>query len=107
MDREAYLKAQAAGSPSDPFWSHALGVYFLGQGRYIEAEAAFREALIRDPRYCASYYQLGLTLEAQGRMEEAIACFREGERLAADQRDLILLRDFRAKLSFYLGLDEV
>ncbi len=106
MDREVYLREQAAAAPTDPFWPHALGVYLAGQGRYPEAEWAFQEALRRAPRYYPTYYQLGLILEAQGRTAEAISVFREGERLAADQRDLQLLRDFRSKLSLYLGLDE-
>jgi tetratricopeptide (TPR) repeat protein len=91
--------------PEDPFWAHALGVLLLGQQRYTEAEGAFREALSRDPHYVATYYQLGLLSEAKGDIEAAIGIFREGEKLAADKRELRLLRDFRAKLTLYLGID--
>jgi len=107
MDREAYLRSQVEAHPADPFWPHTLGVWLMGQGRWEEAEKAFQEALRRNPTYAAAYYQLGLLYEQRGQTDEAISTFREGEKLAADQRDLHLLRDFRAKLSLYLGIDEL
>ncbi|MCX7607223.1 MAG: tetratricopeptide repeat protein [Bacteroidia bacterium] len=106
MDREAELRERVAASPEDPFWPHALGIQLMGTGRWEEAEAAFREALRRDPAHRATYYQLGLLYERMGREVDAITAFREGLHLAEDARDLPLLRDFRAKLAFYLGLDE-
>ncbi|MCS7161893.1 MAG: tetratricopeptide repeat protein [Bacteroidia bacterium] len=106
MEREKELREKAAAYPEDPFWPHALGVFLLGQARWEEAEAAFREALRRDPQHAATYYQLGLLLEQTGRESAAIQTFREGMHLAEEARDLPLIRDFRAKLTFYLGLDE-
>lgn len=79
----------------------------MGQGRIEEAEVAFLEALRRSPNHTATYYQLGLLYESQGNTDKAISTFREGEKLAAEQRDLRLLKDFRAKLSIYLGRDNV
>ncbi len=105
MDREAELRARAAEDSEDPFWPHALGVHLLGAERWAEAEAAFQEALRRNPRYHATYYQLGLLYERTGRESEAIQAFREGLRLAEDARDLPLIRDFRARLAVYLGYD--
>jgi len=49
MDREAYLRGQVEAYPEDPFWPHTLGVWLMGQGRLTEAEAAFQEALRRNP----------------------------------------------------------
>ncbi|MCX7980310.1 MAG: tetratricopeptide repeat protein [Bacteroidia bacterium] len=106
MDREKELRERVETFPEDPFWPHALGVFFLGQKRYREAEEAFKETLRRDPKYHPTYYQLGLLYEQTGREPEAIAAFREGMHLAEDARDLTLLRDFRSKLTLYLGLDE-
>jgi tetratricopeptide (TPR) repeat protein len=106
MDREAYLREQMEAYPEDPFWPHTLGVWLMGQGRLTEAEAAFQEALRRSPTHAATYYQMGLLYEMQGQTDKALSAFREGEKLAADQRDLRLLKDFRAKLSLYLGIDE-
>ncbi|MDW8236645.1 MAG: tetratricopeptide repeat protein [Bacteroidia bacterium] len=106
MSREEELRTRVELYPEDPFWPHTLGVYLLGQGRLAEAETAFLEALRRDPKYHATFYQLGLLYEQLGKEAEAIRYFREGEHLAEDARDLKLLHDFRRKLQLYLGLDE-
>ena len=107
VEREEYLRSQVLNHPEDPFWPHTLGVWLMGQGRIEEAEVAFLEALRRSPNHTATYYQLGLLYESQGNTDKAISTFREGEKLAAEQRDLRLLKDFRAKLSIYLGIDNV
>ncbi|MCL6528480.1 MAG: tetratricopeptide repeat protein [Thermaceae bacterium] len=106
MNRIEELQAKVEAYPDDPFWPHVLGVQLMGVGRWAEAETAFQEALRRNPRHHPTYYQLGLLYEATGRENDAITAFREGARIAADVRDLALLKDFRAKLRIYLGLDE-
>lgn len=106
MGREEYLRSQVHNHPEDPFWPHTLGVWLMGQGRLEEAETAFLEALQRNSHYAATYYQLGLLYEAQGNIDRALSAFREGEKIAAEQRDLRLLKDFRSKLNIYLGIDE-
>lgn len=106
VSRLEELQAKVTAYPEDPFWPHVLGMQLMGMGRWAEAEAAFQEALRRDPRHHPTYYQLGLLYEATGRESDAITAFREGARIAADVRDLALLKDFRAKLRLYLGLDE-
>nr|BAL57454.1 tetratricopeptide repeat domain protein [uncultured Bacteroidetes bacterium] len=100
------LQQRVEAFPEDPFWPHALGLELMSQERWEEAEAAFREALRRDPRHHPTHYQLGILYEKLGREAEAIAILREGMHLAEDARDLALLRDFRSKLVLYLGLDE-
>lgn len=105
MEREAELRARVAEYPEEPFWPHALGVHLLGAERWAEAEAAFEEALRRNPNYHASYYQLGLLYERMGKEAEAIQAFRTGLKLAEEARDLPLIRDFRARLALYLGYD--
>ncbi|MCS6896107.1 MAG: tetratricopeptide repeat protein [Bacteroidia bacterium] len=107
MNKEAELRARMEADQKDPFWAHTLGVYLMGQGRWTEAEAAFQEALRRSPEHFATHYQLGLLYEKVGRDAEAIEQFREGHRLAMEARDTRLIQDFRAKLNFYLGIDEV
>lgn len=106
MDKESELRARMQVEETDPFWAHTLGLFLMGQQRWEEAERAFQEALRRDPGHYATYYQLGILYENAGREADAIEAFREGHRLAMEARDLRLLRDFRAKLSLYLGIDE-
>jgi len=49
---------------------------FFERGRYPEAEAELRKALSVDPERGEWQFNLGLTLEAAGRDNEAIECFR-------------------------------
>jgi serine/threonine-protein kinase len=51
------------------------------QGRFKEAEAAYREAICFLPEYPAAHVNLGVTLGAQGRFGEAEAAYREALRL--------------------------
>ncbi|MCS7298014.1 MAG: tetratricopeptide repeat protein [Bacteroidia bacterium] len=107
MDKkEAELRLWMEREATDPFWPHALGVYLMGVGRWREAEAAFQEAIRRSPTHYSSLYQLGVVYEHLGCEAEALSAFREGHRLAMEARDMQLMRDFRAKLSTYLGMDE-
>ncbi len=52
-----------------------------GSQQYVEAEAAYREALRLDPRYVHAHGGLGSALHAQGRYSEAEAAYREALRL--------------------------
>jgi Flp pilus assembly protein TadD len=54
------------------------------QGRFKEAEAAYREAVCFLPDNPTVHVNLGVTLGAQGRFEEAEAAYREALRLDTD-----------------------
>ena len=56
------------------------------QGRYPNAEAAYRLALAQAPEDGDIHLQLGHVLKLTGRIEEAIAAFRDAERLLPDSR---------------------
>ncbi len=65
--------------PEDVRINHALGLSRLRRGLLVEAEDCFRAAIRRltrlnlNPRDGEVFYSLGLTLQFQGRMEEAYA----------------------------------
>jgi tetratricopeptide (TPR) repeat protein len=52
------------------------GMYHFLYGAYAEAEAAFRRSLKVFPQYPEPSYYLGMAMKAQGRSNEALACFR-------------------------------
>ena len=78
-DREkaAELLAHLMESPEDDqtlmLAANALNLF--GQGRFAEAEATYRSALERKPRYADLRNQLGVTLFAQNRDAEALQEF--------------------------------
>jgi tetratricopeptide (TPR) repeat protein len=54
-----------------------LGFALLRNGRAAEAERALREGLTFHPRYPDLWYALGLVLERQGRLQEAVAAHEQ------------------------------
>ena len=56
-------------------------------GRYVEAEAAFRTATRIDPTYAQAWYSFGDLLDDQGRTDTAIECLRKALRMAPDYAD--------------------
>lgn len=65
---------QQKGSARDEY---ELGSKLIGQGRYAEAEAAFRRTIDLEPRAVGAYQGLGIALGAQRKFAEAEAAFRK------------------------------
>jgi Flp pilus assembly protein TadD len=69
LEDSAELVAAHPHARAAYWFNHA---YMLEQdGRTIDAERAFREALVLDPKLDRAWYGLGLSLIRQGRFEEA------------------------------------
>ena len=48
------------------------GIFLLGSGQSVEAQAAFEAALAADPSLAEAHYHLGTILVGQGKVPEAI-----------------------------------
>lgn len=59
-----------------------LGTTLYIQGRYVEAEGAYREFLRLAPESAIAYHNLASALRQQGRLQEAEAAYREARRLS-------------------------
>jgi len=74
---EPYWEEALRRDPGDIRVNTALGINYYKKARYAEAEKLFRKALERDtdryttPKDAEPIYYLGLTLKAQGRLDEA------------------------------------
>ncbi len=79
IDPEAYWEEALRRDPGDARVNTALGITYYKKARFAEAEKLFRTALARltdrytTPKDAESEYYLGLTLKAQGRLDEAYA----------------------------------
>lgn len=77
LDSESYWKEGLRRDPGDVRINTALGIRDFKEARYEEAEQLFRKALERltarytTPEDAKPLYYLGLSLKAQGRMDEA------------------------------------
>ncbi len=61
----------------EPFAFFLLGESLLAQGQAVPAEAAFREALRRDPASASGLVMLGRSVAEQGRLEEAVRALEQ------------------------------
>ncbi len=54
-----------------------LGIVYANTDRPVEAEAAFREAIARNPANAEAWNQLGILLRKDGRFRDADAAYRQ------------------------------
>jgi tetratricopeptide (TPR) repeat protein len=78
---EAYWEEAVRRDPEDARCNNAMGLLHLRRGSFAKAEQYFRTAIARltrrNPNPCDGepFYNLGLTLKYQGRLDEAYAAF--------------------------------
>ena len=63
---------QPPGDPSLALLNHSLGDSLQTQGRYVDARAAYLEALRLNSERAATRLQIGLSLKQEGRLDEAL-----------------------------------
>jgi Tfp pilus assembly protein PilF len=98
MDRAGQLRGFIERSPDEPFPRYALALELKGEGDVEGAARELEELLRRNSSYLAAYLQLGLLLQALGRMEEARDVFRRGQVLAQQKGDTHTLSELTQAL---------
>ncbi|MCK4412031.1 MAG: tetratricopeptide repeat protein [Candidatus Eisenbacteria sp.] len=79
--------AEVALRPDDPDAHNRLGSAYYAIGAFDRAVAAFRRAVVLDPRDVAGLVNIGVVLNEQGNAAEALEHFRRA--LAVDPQDVI------------------
>ncbi len=69
-------RSLAADADNEDAW-YSLGRVHMEQGNFVEAERDFRRALALNSGDAKAHNNLGLSLEAQNRTDEALAAYRE------------------------------
>lgn len=64
--------------PNDTFSRYALGMEYIGGGRYDEGIRELRTLVESQPDYVPAYYQLGQACERVGKTGEARAAYEQG-----------------------------
>ena len=88
----------AAQAPGNVMVRYSLGREYLKAKRYAEAEREFRKAIDLKPDYSAAYRELGKSLAALLRMDEARKVYRQGIDVACDKGDLQTKREIEVFL---------
>lgn len=105
MTRIEQLKKFIDQDPSDSFALYALGLEYVNNGNYTEAENCFRHLLFHHPAYIGTYFQFGKLLQALRREDEAKTIFEKGMEVTR-QTDLKTYSELQNALTnMELGLD--
>jgi len=69
------------------FLNYALGLEYLSEKNFTQAEQQFRKTIFLDENYLGAHYQLGKTLEHLARVHEALEAFNDGLNKAKQQKN--------------------
>ncbi len=78
--------------PGSPLYRLNLGGVYKELGRYAEAEACYREALVLKPDYVEAYLNLGLTQAARGEYAKALTNYQQALDIDANNHQAWLSR---------------
>jgi len=82
-----WLERAVNSAPDKAEYATHLAIAHQKNGENLHAEHLLRQVLQSDPTNSIAWLNLGITLHARHRLEEALACFRRAEALApADPR---------------------
>ena len=81
----AHLKEAVRLNPNFAAAYHQLGILFVDEGQFGEAEMNFRRAITHEPKLAAAHMNLGSVLFAQGKLEEALDFLAMRPRLNSKQ----------------------
>lgn len=98
MERIVQLEKLLEAEPDDPFCLYSLAQEYVKREEYGRAVMYYDRTIAADPHYHYAYFHKAKALEADGRVDEAVAALTEGiaRARAADDRHAF------AELSGYL-----
>ncbi len=72
---------EAKGNEAEAFRNNTLGVAYMNQQKFAEAQKYFEKALAADPKFAIARLNLGIALLSQQKLEPARAALEEAARL--------------------------
>jgi Tfp pilus assembly protein PilF len=78
---QAAPKVEANGNEAEAFRNNTLGVAYMNQQKFAEAQKYFEKALAADPKFGIARLNLGIALLSQQKLEPARAALEEAVRL--------------------------
>lgn len=87
-DRIRRLASYVRQNPDDSFSKFALALELLKNNEVEKTLLLFESIRKKDPDYIGIYYHLGKLYERIGRVDEALACFRDGVKRAENRNEM-------------------
>ncbi len=78
---QAAPKAETKSNEAEAFRNNTLGVAYMNQQKFAEAQKYFEKALAADPKFAIARLNLGISLLSQQKLEAARAALEEATRL--------------------------
>src|SRR5258708_33035916 len=78
---QATQRAETKGNTGEAFRYNTLGVAYMNQQKFAEAQKYFEKALAADPKFAIARLNLGIALLSQQKLEPARAALEEAARL--------------------------
>src|ERR1700756_256917 len=83
-ETQASPGAEAKGNEGEAFRNNTLGVAYMNQQKFAEAQKYFEKALAADPNFAIARINLGISLLSQQKLEPARAALVETVRQGTD-----------------------
>src|SRR5260370_27399559 len=80
-ETQASPRAEAKGNEAEAFRNNTLGVAYMNQQKFAEAQKYFEKALAADPKFAIARLNLGISLLSQQKLEAARAALEEATHL--------------------------
>jgi tetratricopeptide (TPR) repeat protein len=78
---QAASKSETESNEAEAFRNNTLGVAYMNQQKFAEAQKYFEKALAADPKFAIARLNLGIALLSQQKLEPACAALEEATRL--------------------------
>jgi len=78
---QATQRAETKGNTGEAFRYNTLGVAYMNQQKFAEAQKYFEKALAADPKFAVARLNLGIALLSQQKLAPARAALEEATRL--------------------------
>jgi len=99
INRIEQLHNMIKNSPTDTFLHYALGLEYIKQDNYKDAQQSFDTVLKIDNNYLPVYYQIGKLMEVLDKLDEAKKIYLSGIELARSQADMHTQKELETALA--------
>jgi tetratricopeptide (TPR) repeat protein len=87
MSRLEQLRKLVQLAPDDPLSHYGLGLEYLNLQQWDDADRAFQQTLVVDPRYSAAHYHRARAQIGAGRLDDARRTLQAGMQCAREAGD--------------------